>query len=240
MVPIVPAATVMILRESEGTLEVLLLKRNKTLTFAPNVWVFPGGRVDPTDGSLERTDLLDTAKHAAVRECKEETDLEITSPSLSHFCKWTTPAGGKRRFETFFFHAVLEGTVQTVQIDDSEIVEHKWLTPMAALKEFHAKKINLLPPTFITLERIKGCLTYEAVKNEFDRTGVVIAEPVTTFIDGKFYSLYKGDSGYDTNDISIGKKLHRLEMDFTSGKYEFHYKNTKYPAVHGEVTLLPM
>ncbi len=174
---------------------------------------------------------------AAVRECKEETDLDITTSSLYHFCKWTTPAGVNRRFETFFFHALLQGEHQSVQIDDSEIIDHKWLKPLAALREFQNKKINLLPPTFITLERIKDCQTYSEVVQEYERTGIVVAEPVTTFKGGKFYSLYKGDSGYESNDISIGESLHRLEMDFALGRYEFRYENSKYPPVHGGVRL---
>jgi len=138
-----------------------------------------------------------------------------------------------------YFLALLSGTEQSVQIDDSEIVEHKWLTPLAALQAFHNKQITLLPPTFITLERIKDCKTYNQVVQEFERTGIVVAEPVTTFIDGKFFSLYKGDSGYESNDISTGESLHRLEMDFTTGHYEVQYKNSTHPAVHGEVVFLP-
>jgi 8-oxo-dGTP pyrophosphatase MutT (NUDIX family) len=47
MTPILPAATTLIIREStEVGIEVLLLKRNSKLVFAPGFWVFPGGRID--------------------------------------------------------------------------------------------------------------------------------------------------------------------------------------------------
>jgi len=227
----------MLLRDRLGVLEVLLLKRNSKLAFAPSVWVFPGGRIDAIDGPLELDHKLETAKVAAVRECAEETGISITASSLSHFCKWTTPKGGKKRFETFFFHTFVNESSTTVTIDDSEIVDHLWLTPTEALKKLSLKEINLLPPTFITLERIKNCATYADVVAEFDRTGLIIAEPVTTFKDDKFYSLYRGDSGYDTVDISKKDSLHRLTMDMTTNQYVILHNNTSAPPIHGGVML---
>ena len=45
----IPAATVVPLRDGPRGLEVLLLKRNEALVFAPGAWVFPGGRIDAGD-----------------------------------------------------------------------------------------------------------------------------------------------------------------------------------------------
>ncbi len=47
-VPISPAATVVLLRDG-AELEVLMAKRTKRVAFAPDAWVFPGGRVDDAD-----------------------------------------------------------------------------------------------------------------------------------------------------------------------------------------------
>lgn len=54
-----PASTLALLREGRKGREVLLLRRPAHSSFAPDFWVFPGGRVDPDD--LE----LDHARHAA-------------------------------------------------------------------------------------------------------------------------------------------------------------------------------
>jgi 8-oxo-dGTP pyrophosphatase MutT (NUDIX family) len=54
-----PASTLALLREGRSGREVLLLRRPAHSSFAPDVWVFPGGRVDPED--LE----LDHDRHAA-------------------------------------------------------------------------------------------------------------------------------------------------------------------------------
>jgi len=45
------AATVLLLRELDGELEVLMMRRGAGLSFMANMWVFPGGRVDAADAS---------------------------------------------------------------------------------------------------------------------------------------------------------------------------------------------
>lgn len=45
------AATVLLLRELEGELEVLMMCRGAGLSFMAGMWVFPGGRVDARDAS---------------------------------------------------------------------------------------------------------------------------------------------------------------------------------------------
>ena len=47
-----PAATIVLLRDGEVGLEVLLLRRNRKTGFVPGAWVFPGGRVDRQDRDL--------------------------------------------------------------------------------------------------------------------------------------------------------------------------------------------
>ncbi len=49
-VPISPASTVLLL-DDRPELEVLMVKRTSRVAFAPDAWVFPGGRVDPDDHS---------------------------------------------------------------------------------------------------------------------------------------------------------------------------------------------
>lgn len=52
-----PAATVMLIREEKGVLEVFLTKRPDTMDFLGGFYVFPGGRVDGADkmtGTRER------------------------------------------------------------------------------------------------------------------------------------------------------------------------------------------
>src|SRR5689334_19577747 len=48
-VPARDAATVVVLREDAGGLEVYLLRRRASMAFAAGAYVFPGGSVDPRD-----------------------------------------------------------------------------------------------------------------------------------------------------------------------------------------------
>ena len=43
------ATTVVILRKAPGGFEVFMVQRHRASGFLPNAWVFPGGRVDPSD-----------------------------------------------------------------------------------------------------------------------------------------------------------------------------------------------
>jgi 8-oxo-dGTP pyrophosphatase MutT (NUDIX family) len=57
------------LRDGEPGLEVLLLRRGRRAGFAPDTYVFPGGRVDPADAASARVSPIDglTPEAAATR-----------------------------------------------------------------------------------------------------------------------------------------------------------------------------
>ena len=73
VLPPIPAATVVLLRDGEPGLEVLMLKKNSKITFG-GMWVFPGGKIDEEDRALA-TDDDAAACVAAVRETHEETGI---------------------------------------------------------------------------------------------------------------------------------------------------------------------
>ena len=78
-----PAATVVLTRDGEDGLEVLLMHRHRRSGFVPGAWVFPGGRVDAADGDpalLDRCrgvepDPAPSFWMAALREAFEETGV---------------------------------------------------------------------------------------------------------------------------------------------------------------------
>ncbi len=57
-----PAATVVLLRDGETGLEVLLARRSSKLAFHGGAWVFPGGRIDPDDYADAPDDLPRAAR----------------------------------------------------------------------------------------------------------------------------------------------------------------------------------
>jgi 8-oxo-dGTP pyrophosphatase MutT (NUDIX family) len=83
MAPVsIPAATLVLFRESDGRTEHLFVERASTMAFAAGAIVFPGGRVDEGDRLLAaRFPDLDpddaAARIAAIRETIEEAGLAI-------------------------------------------------------------------------------------------------------------------------------------------------------------------
>ena len=97
-VPAKPAATIALLRDSPSRMEILLLRRDRSASFVPGAYVFPGGRVDQADWTkttlarvdgltpetaADRLGLTDTNPPAiayyvaALREAFEETGILI-------------------------------------------------------------------------------------------------------------------------------------------------------------------
>ena len=72
--PTRPASTLVLLRDGDG-IEVALLQRATTLAFAKDMYVFPGGALDPAD-----SDLGDPWLVAAIRETFEECGVLLTRP----------------------------------------------------------------------------------------------------------------------------------------------------------------
>lgn len=86
----IPAATVILLRDSAEGPEILMVRRGDNLAFAGGALVFPGGRVDDADLTIARdpdlasgfeglADADAAARIACAREALEETGVLITS-----------------------------------------------------------------------------------------------------------------------------------------------------------------
>jgi glyoxylase-like metal-dependent hydrolase (beta-lactamase superfamily II)/8-oxo-dGTP pyrophosphatase MutT (NUDIX family) len=79
-VPVRAAATVLLLRDSEAGIEVLMTRRSDRASFAPGAYVFPGGQIDAADEAAQRiatnrptqSGLQLTQAIAAIREGFEE------------------------------------------------------------------------------------------------------------------------------------------------------------------------
>ncbi len=83
-----PSATLVLLRDSQRGIEVLIMRRHKDIKFCGGFWVFPGGAVEEQD----QTDSpLQTAMNAAVRETEEEAGITANTQDLIPLSKWTTP-----------------------------------------------------------------------------------------------------------------------------------------------------
>lgn len=93
VVPALPAATVMLARDGDDGVEVFVLRRTARAAFAADMYVFPGGKVDPADASADIEEFTEGLSPgdasaalalddggmaywvAAVRECFEEASV---------------------------------------------------------------------------------------------------------------------------------------------------------------------
>ena len=214
----VEAATVVLLRDAEQGVETLLLRRNSKLGFAGGAWVFPGGRVDPGD-RRPGDDELASARRAAVREAAEESGLVLEEDALVAFSHWTPPLVRIKRFATWFFLA--EAPTTAVEIDGGEIVDHVWVSPADALGRHAAGEVELLPPTWVTLDLVSrhddvASLLADAARRPID-------VHVTKFEKdehGHVISMWEGDAGYETGDPSVPGLRNRLHMAENPWRYE--------------------
>ena len=153
-----PAATVIVLRGGDEALEVLLVQRNPAARFMGGAWVFPGGAVDPREGTGEAA-----LRAAALRELEEEAGIRMTGgDELIPFSRWITPAEVKIRFDTWFFLAALPPDA-AARIDGSEIVDARWYAPADALEAARDGELLLVFPTIKHLEQLAGFDSMQAL-----------------------------------------------------------------------------
>jgi 8-oxo-dGTP pyrophosphatase MutT (NUDIX family) len=163
-VPVHDAATVMLLREGEGGLEVFMRRRTLAAVFAGGLFVFPGGRVDPADAmpavAAVCRGLDDETASArlgiasgglafwigAIRECFEEAGVLLAAG----------PDGGTVRFDTsetaqrftWYRHRIHDGELGLVELCAAEglhltvgelgYVAH-WITPVGERRRFDTR-----------------------------------------------------------------------------------------------------
>lgn len=214
-----PAATVALLRERAAGMEILLLRRQSTLAFAPGMWVFPGGRIDPEDYDPASGDIFAAARSAAVREAMEEAAVAVDPEALVYFAHWTTPKDGSlRRFATWFFVAGLDGE-HAVQVDGGEIDDHQWLSPADAIAAHRRREMALMPPTYAALKEMAACNSIAEVLTLY-RTRKLIEIAPRHFTVPKFIAVYPGDVAYEGGDPHAPGPRHRCWSGDDGLEYE--------------------
>lgn len=215
----IPSATVILVRETSGHLETLLLRRNSKIAFHGGAWVFPGGRIDPEDHAPgEPENMLAAARRAAVRESQEEAGLTVPHDDMIWLSHWTTPEGQPQRYSTWFFLAA--ATDEAVQIDGDEIHDHRWMRPDLALAAQRQREIELPPPTFVTLTKLSAYRSVTETLLHLSSREPEIFVPRYTKVPGGICSMYEDDAGYPDVNVDRPGQRHRLWMIESGWKYE--------------------
>jgi 8-oxo-dGTP pyrophosphatase MutT (NUDIX family) len=175
LAPARPAATVVLIREDEHGLEVLLVRRHDSIAFMGGAHVFPGGRVDEADFAVQADEgALDLARMgdiepslaralyaAAARELGEEAGIDVPRGALIYFAHWVTPEIETRRFDTRFFLAAAPRG-QAVRHDGVETTASVWIRPADAIARCQQGDIALPPPTWTTLRWLEPFQSVDA------------------------------------------------------------------------------
>lgn len=223
--PLIPAATVVLLRDaSRDGVETLMLQRNSKLSFADGMWVFPGGRIDAADYKGTSDEAL-AARSAAIREAQEEASITgLESDELVHFAHWLPPAEAPKYFSTWFFVARAPRDEEVI-VDQGEIVEAKWMAPKDVLKQHADQRLELLPPTWMTLWSLCEYTSTEQALNELGRKHLRVYATRMRKTEEGIAATWEGDAAYNrdgtANPDTPGPR-HRLVMRKSGGwKYEF-------------------
>jgi 8-oxo-dGTP pyrophosphatase MutT (NUDIX family) len=165
----VPAATVILLRDSERSPEVLMIERHAKSEFLPDMYVFPGGRLESQDRALAHR-----VRGLAPRKAAEALGLEDPEVALGLFVaaiRETFEESGivlaRARGETELLDAaratalarhrldVQQGHVafpQLVEAEDLELaadrlaVHAHWITPEPVPRRFDTHFFSALAP----------------------------------------------------------------------------------------------
>mgnify|MGYP001386323301 FL=1 len=216
--PPIPAATVVLLRDGDAGIEVLMLKKNSKITFG-GMWVFPGGKIDAEDYPVAG-DVDAAARIAAARETQEEAGLSVSAEAFVQIAHWTPPPGPQKRFATWFFAAQIDDD-QNIVIDDGEIKAHAWIRPQDALAKHTAGEIDLVPPTWITLYHLSRYNPALEVLKHFQECGYkTYRTRVVKAVSGDRVAMWHGDSGYESWDADVDGERHRLVMAKTGFRFE--------------------
>ena len=201
--PVKPAVSVIVGRDTADGLEVFVQHRVTTMDFAAGVLVYPGGRVDPQDhemgAALELpSDVLDSHVRAwsktelggepefakaliatAQREVGEEAGATIAATALKPWANWITPPGRTRRFDTYFYVARGE-EIGDLRHQTTEATNSEWMNVEHILAEEAAERLKLMRPTLVLLNEVHRFGSIEALMSaERD------IEPVRPFAPGK-------------------------------------------------------
>jgi len=184
------SASLILVRDGDRGLELLLVQRNPAQRFMGGFWVFPGGAVDAGEDH----------RAAAVRELAEEAGVTNVEPeALVEYSRWITPELIEIRFDTRFFLARAAAGVRP-RVDGQECVDVRWTTPRAALEAYAREELALVFPTLRHLEELSAFATAGALLEhgrERMSAEIVAVLPRVVLGGDEPRVLLPGEPGYD-------------------------------------------
>jgi 8-oxo-dGTP pyrophosphatase MutT (NUDIX family) len=187
-----PAATIMLVRDSERGMEVLMLQRNFESAFVPGVHVFPGGTLDEEDHSpalhahcdgpddIAASRVLGIGSGglaywiAAIRELFEEAGVLLAREGGGDLlsiaeadaaARWRTHRKKAEAAATTFGAIVAAERVRLAA--DALTYFSRWITPVGAVRRYDTRFFFAVAPRHQTVEHDNR----EAIAHEWARPG---------------------------------------------------------------------
>ena len=130
------------------------------------------------DAERKRSELLSGA--IQFRELVAEAPLDLSS--LVWTSRWITPQGIPKRFDTYFFLAIVAREA-IATAEQNEVVEVTWLHPSDALAKHAAREMQMVFPTLRNLEALVGFA--DATSLVDSRRGATIETVEPVLVNGK-------------------------------------------------------
>ncbi|WP_377270135.1 NUDIX domain-containing protein [Peterkaempfera sp. SMS 1(5)a] len=119
--------------------------------------------VADTSGPEWQQDRAELEAHRlSFAEFLARRGLVLRSDLLGGWARWITPEFEERRYDTWFFAAVLPSG-QRAADSTGEADRVVWMDPAEALQGFEAGRLGMLPPTITVLRELAPLSTPEAV-----------------------------------------------------------------------------
>jgi 8-oxo-dGTP pyrophosphatase MutT (NUDIX family) len=172
------AASIILGRDAERGLEVLVVERSASSRFLPGYVAFPGGSIDAEDASVAERwfgDLSEAGRAGVVRELVEECGLAVTGsgvlessalepieadppgvrqlPEIAH---WIAPEDVPVRFDARYYAAEANLPAEPTP-DLTETAAAWWASPAALLRAWEQRDRLLYWPTYFTMRALSEC-----------------------------------------------------------------------------------
>jgi 8-oxo-dGTP pyrophosphatase MutT (NUDIX family) len=210
-----PSATICLLRDRPGGLEVMMGRRSATAKFMAKSWVFPGGRVDDIDRS-RAADLIvgDNEEEqlpwilAALRETVEEAGIWLTDPPR------TEPLGDRRVYD------VLDQAGETFSAKACYFAN--WITPADMPMRYDARffatvvdAANLVPiPDASELDQAEWVRPADAILRAAQREWLI---PFPTHVTLEHLAMAKSAAAFmemaENLDVTTVQPRIKIEAD---------------------------
>ncbi len=142
----------------------------------------------------------------AFLEFFQREKLVPATDRLTFFSRWQTPPGLHRRFDTWFYLAVMPDD-QAIVPDGGESVEAIWATPNEFIDMGKSGQRKVIFPTMRNLELLSLSSTLAAAYNDANERPIICVEPKVIERDGKKYLTIPDDLGYLVTEELLEKAI---------------------------------